>query len=70
MNKYPDSTYTILTYKEFESRFHFDYAVDWAVEMLEYGYETEHLLMLAKFRIFLKNDKMLKHLEPIQRQGY
>lgn len=47
MNKYPDSTYLILTYKEFENRFLYDNVIDWAVEMLEYGYETENLMILA-----------------------
>lgn len=47
MNKYPDSTYLILTYKEFENSFLYDNVIDWAVEMLEYGYETENLMILA-----------------------
>lgn len=47
MNKYPDSTYLILTYKEFKNSFLYDNVIDWAVEMLEYGYETENLMILA-----------------------
>lgn len=46
-NKYPESTYAILAYKEFEDTFNYDHAVDWAIDMLQYGYESEHLLMLA-----------------------
>ncbi len=47
MNAYPDSTYKILAYASPYITFHFDDAVDWACEMLEYGYDTPHLLMLA-----------------------
>lgn len=47
MNSYPDSTYKMLAYASPYITFHFDDAVDWACEMLEYGYDTPHLLMLA-----------------------
>lgn len=47
MNIYPDSTYKILAYASPYITFSFDEAVDWACEMLEYGYDTPHLLMLA-----------------------
>ncbi len=47
MKSYPDSTYKMLAYASPYITFHFDDAVDWACEMLEYGYETPHLLMLA-----------------------
>ncbi len=47
MNSYPDSTYKILAYASPYITFHFDEAVDWACEMLGYGYDTPHLLMLA-----------------------
>lgn len=47
MSKYPDLIYTVLSSKEFPDEFSYDLAVDWAYEMLEYGYETEHLLILA-----------------------
>lgn len=47
MNNYPDSTYKILAYASPYITFHFDDAVDWACEMLEYGYDTPHLRMLA-----------------------
>lgn len=47
MNSYPDSNYKMLAYASPYITFHFDDAVDWACEMLEYGYDTPHLLMLA-----------------------
>lgn len=47
MNNYPDSTYKILAYASPYITFHFGDAVDWACDMLEYGYDTPHLLMLA-----------------------
>lgn len=47
MNSYPDSTYKILAYASPYIQFGFDEAVDWACKMLEYGYDTPHLLMLA-----------------------
>lgn len=45
--KYPDSTYAILAYKNFGNRFNYDTAVDWAVNMVANGFETESLLILA-----------------------
>lgn len=45
--QYPESIYAILAYKEFEDTFNYDHAVDWAIDMLQYGYESEHLLMLS-----------------------
>ena len=46
MNKYPESTYGILAYKEYKRDLYND-VVDWAIDMLQYGYETENLLILA-----------------------
>ncbi|MEZ5017163.1 MAG: hypothetical protein R2800_08935 [Flavipsychrobacter sp.] len=47
MNKYPDLTYTILSCKELYEEFDYNLVVDWACNMLEYRYETGHLLLLA-----------------------
>lgn len=45
--KYPDSTYTILAYNGLGNRFNYNSAVDWAVNMIANGFETESLLILA-----------------------
>lgn len=47
MSNYPTLTNTILSVKEFKGEFDYDLVVDWACDMLLYGYETEYLLLLA-----------------------
>lgn len=47
MSKYPILTNTVLSVKEFKDEFDYNLVVDWACDMLLYGYETEHLLLLA-----------------------
>jgi len=46
MNKYPELTYKMLGHTVVES---FDYndAIDWAIQMLQAGYETPSILLLA-----------------------
>lgn len=70
MTKFPESTYRILACQEFtEGVFDNDLIVDWAIEMLEYGYETDSLLILAgmpkpvnSFEVFPYLSSALKEL--------
>ena len=43
---YPESTYEILAFKALKREVT-DAWMEWAIEMIENGYETEHLLVLA-----------------------
>lgn len=47
MKKYPDSTYHILAHEALGDSFRYDEVIDWATEMLWFGYETPDLLILA-----------------------
>lgn len=70
MTKFPESTYRILACQEFtEGVFDTDLIVDWAIEMLEHGYETDSLLILAgmpkpvnSFEVFPYLSSALKEL--------
>ena len=46
--KYVPSTYKILYYRALESRIDKEW-IDWTIEMIVAGFETEHLLYLASF---------------------
>lgn len=70
MTKFPESTYRILACQEFtDGVFDNDLIVDWAIEMLQYGYETDSLLILAgmtkpvnSFEVFPYLSSALKEL--------
>lgn len=47
MTKLPESTYRILAYKELSGFIEYDLIVDWAMDMLQYGYETSNILILS-----------------------
>ena len=56
MYQYPNSTYKIIGYKAPHCEFHYDAAVNWAYNMLTYGYETPNLLMLAARSLPMKQN--------------
>lgn len=50
MYQYPNSIYRIVSFQSEARHFDYDTAVDWACDMLTYGYETPNLLMLAAIK--------------------
>ena len=48
MRTVSDLTYKVIAYSEVPNK-NMDECVDWAIEMIELGYDTPHLLMLAGF---------------------